>query len=127
MLETYLNYSWTKSHKNYTRHPAKLYVVSTFTPCVGHLWKRDVQPDSHLRSLFFQSIVQLVNSIDLEPHAANDEDFGRKPPLAGLLSVELTEQNVFIKSLELQLQALQAKIADLKSELQFTGIIISGL
>lgn len=120
MLETYLNYSWTKSHKNYTRHPAKLYVVSTFTPCVGHLWKRDVQPDS-------QSIVQLVNSIDLEPHAANDEDFGRKPPLAGLLSVELTEQNVFIKSLELQLQALQAKIADLKSELQFTGIIISGL
>ena len=106
------------AYKNYTRRPTKLYVVSTFGLCVGLLRQRDVRPDSLLRSPFFQSIVQLVNSISLEPHEAKDADFGAKPPLAAQLSVELAEKNVFIQSLELQLQALRARIADLESELQ---------
>lgn len=70
------------AYKNYTRRPTKLYMVSTFGLCVGLLRQRDVRPDSLLRSPFFQSIVQLVNSISLEPHEAKDADFGAKPPLA---------------------------------------------
>ena len=106
------------AYKNYMRCLTKLYVVSTFGLCLGLLRQREVPLDSLLRPLVFQSIIQLVNSIDLEPQKVKDADFGAKPPIAAQLIVELAEKKVFIESLELQLQALRTRIADLESEFQ---------
>ena len=107
------------AYKNYTRSPRNLFVLSTFGLCVGLLRQRDVPPDGFLKSPVFTSVARLVNCIDLEPQEAMDLDSGAKPIHDSVqLSAELAAKKVLIESLELELKLMQARIADLESEME---------
>ena len=85
--------------------------------------QREIAPDGLLKSPVFTSVVRLVNCIDLEPQAAKDLDSGAKDgakPIheSAQLSAELAEKKSTIESLELELKLMQARIADLESEIE---------
>ena len=107
------------AYKNYTRSPRNLYVLSTFGLCVGLLRQREIPPDGLLKSPVFTSVARLVNCIDLELQEAKDLDSGAKPIHdSAQLSAELAEKKVLIESLELELKLMQARTADLESEIE---------
>lgn len=66
-----------EAFNSYTRRPSNVYVVSTFGRCVGLLRQRDILSYDLLRSPVFQSIVQLLNSIDLDQREES-VTFGRE-------------------------------------------------
>ena len=83
------------AYKNYMRCLTKLYVVSTFGLCVGLLRQREVPSDSLLRPPVFQSIIQLVNSIDLEPQKVKDADFWCKTSYSSPAHCRISREKSF--------------------------------
>ena len=99
--------------------PVRAFHVWSF--CVGILRQREIPPDGLPKSPAFTSVARLVNCIDLEPQEAKISILARNlsKTRSAQLSTELAEKKILLSPLSL----MQARIADLESEIE--GMVTS--
>jgi len=100
----------------WNRQPRNLCVASSFGLCAGLLRQREIPADGLISSPSFQSVARIINSItlDLEPLTPPSKvDSGGK-----MVYLDQLESNIQIESLKAEMDALQAEIRNLQSQVQ---------